>query len=565
MKNKSLLLSVVLVFPVYFYATAQQDDKGWHLLDLKQDSFYGISLQRTYQFLQGKSYKPVIVAVIDSGIDTLHEDLKNILWTNPKEIPGNGIDDDGNGYIDDIHGWNFLGNKNGNNLKKDIGEVTRVYYRYKSKFAGRDIDIDSLSEAEKDQYHAWKKASEQMNADSDEETELRLLGIAYKTFKKHDEVLCKVLDKKQYTGEELEKFQPSTQAGKQAKMGYLTCLKLLGIEADETNTAILSDLNEEMEEKQQALTAKSVAPPNYREQIIKDDYFNLDDKFYGNNDVMGPGPMHGTHVSGIIAADRLNGIGIDGIADHVKIMMIRAVPEGDEYDKDVALAIRYATDNGAKIINLSFGKSFSPEKNWVDDAIYYAQSKDVLIVHAAGNDARDIDKQENYPNPELKAFHLKANNFITVGASGDPRIANGKLVADFSNYGHDNVDVFAPGVKIYSTLPGGNEYGFEKGTSFSAPIVAGIAALIRSYYPGLSAKQVKYAIEKSAIPVTDTLHMVLPGDNQKVTMYQLCKTGGLVNAYAALQMASTLVPEADIKQTITGNTVNNTSSTTKKK
>ena len=548
MKNKSLLLLFVVIYFVYTSVSAQKEDKGWHLLDLEKDHYYGISLQKTYQFLKGKPYKSVIVAVIDSGIDTLHEDLKNILWTNPKEIPGNGIDDDGNGYIDDVHGWNFLGNKNGNNLKKDIGEVTRVYYRYKKQFAGKNIEIDSLKDIERDHYLVWKKASEQMNVNADEENELRLMNIALKTFKKHDEVLCREMDKTEYTGEELEKFQPTTQIGKQAKMGYLNCINLLGIQSDETNNNILTELKDEIEGKQRSIESKTTAPPNYREQIIQDDYFNLNDKFYGNNDVMGPSPMHGTHVAGIIAADRVNDIGIDGIADHVKIMMIRAIPEGDEYDKDVALAIRYAVDNGAKIINLSFGKSFSPEKKWVDDAIYYAQSKDVLIIHAAGNDARDIDSQDNYPNPELKSYHVKANNFMTVGASGDPQIANGKLIAEFSNYGQNNVDLFAPGVKVYSTLPGGNMYGFERGTSFSSPIVAGIAALIRSYYPALSAKQVKSVIEQSAIPVNDTVDVRLPGNSQKVSIQQLCKTGGLANAFASIQMASTLVPEVVVNK-----------------
>ncbi len=217
---------------------------------------------------------------------------------------------------------------------------------------------------------------------------------------------------------------------------------------------------------------------------------------------MGPDPKHGTHVSGIIAAQRNNGIGMDGIADNVKIMMVRAVPNGDEYDKDVALAIIYAVDNGAKVINMSFGKGFSPEKKWVDDAVQYAAQHDVLLVHAAGNESNDIDVENNFPNALMLKSKSKADNFIGVGASGDIHVGNGAMIAEFSNYGRDNVDVFAPGVKIYSTVTGGNQYAYLQGTSMASPVVAGVAALVRSYYPSLSAKQVKTIIESSAITIT---------------------------------------------------------------
>jgi subtilisin family serine protease len=259
---------------------------------------------------------------------------------------------------------------------------------------------------------------------------------------------------------------------------------------------------------------------------------------------MGPDPMHGTHVSGIIAAARNNNIGIDGIADNVKIMMVRALLDGDEYDKDIALAIVYAVDNGAKVINMSFGKSFSPEKKWVDEAIHYAESKDVLLIHAAGNESHDVDHVDNYPNQNLISFNKQATNFINVGASGDPRVASGQLVADFSNYGKSTVDVFAPGVKIYSTLPGGNKYGYLSGTSMAAPVVTGVAALIRSYYPDLTAQQVKYAIDKSVDCDPDT-KVNVPGTDSITTLRELCETGGFLNAYNALEIASTLKAAAN--------------------
>jgi subtilisin family serine protease len=246
--------------------------------------------------------------------------------------------------------------------------------------------------------------------------------------------------------------------------------------------------------------------------------------------------MHGTHVSGIIAGARNNGIGIDGIADNVRIMMVRAVPDGDEHDKDIALAIRYAVDNGAKVINMSFGKSFSPQKQWVDEAVRYAESKGVLMVHAAGNDGANIDTAYNFPTPVFKSDGNIATNWITVGASGDPK--NGGLVASFSNYGKKNVDVFAPGVNIYSSVPTGNAYANESGTSMASPVTAGVAAFLLEYYPTLTAQQLKYIIEKSS--VVTNVPVTIPGTDQKAKLSDISKTGGLINVYEAAKLAESM-------------------------
>ncbi|WP_207493322.1 S8 family peptidase [Aridibaculum aurantiacum] len=537
--RKITILAGLLI--IHFIANAQADLKGWHLLDPGSDSLHGISLQRTYDFLKGKKSQPVVVAVIDSGIDTAHEDLKNILWRNTKEIPGNGIDDDGNGYIDDVHGWNFIGGKDGRNIGKESMEASRVYHRYKEKFDKKHIDESKLTSTEKEEYALWKKAAELLNIDRDEQVAVMFLEVAYKAAKKHEKVLISEMKKESFTAEEVEKFQPTTQPGKQAKMGYLTFLKITEMEREETNTSMFSQLEEYLADKKMAQDAKEIAPVNYREEIIKDDYFNIGDRYYGNNDVMGPSPTHGTHVSGIIAAERNNGVGVDGVASNVKIMTIRAVPDGDEYDKDIALAIKYAVDNGAKVINMSFGKGLSPEKKWVDEAVRYAELKDVLLVHAAGNDGKNNDEEASYPNRNLKTYNSTASNFISVGASSDFIVSN-NLVADFSNYGKSSVDVFAPGVKIYSTLPGGNAYGFQKGTSMAAPVVSGVAAIIRSHFPKLSAKQVKYAIEAS-VDKFDNTPVNKPGSKEKTAYSELCTSGGKINAYRAIKLASTLQPE----------------------
>ncbi len=535
-----LLLLVCATSAVF----AQQDLKGWQFLDPSTDHYFGISLNQTYQFLQGKKSKPVIVAVIDSGVDTTHEDLKNILWHNPNEIPGNGIDDDHNGYVDDVYGWNFLGNKNGENLVKDIDERTRVYYNFKSRFDGKNLNEDSLSLFEKEQYRTWLKAAQAIQPNGQDQMELSMIEMAVKMLKKNDLILQKDLGKSEYTPSDLEQLTPSSNDGKHAKLAYLTFLKLINIDEDIKNTALLEELQNELESKRQTVNALTTNPPKYRDSVIKDDYYNINDRFYGNPDVMGGSPMHGTHVTGIIAAQRDNNIGTQGVANNVKVMMIRAVPDGDEYDKDVALAIKYAVDNGAKVINMSFGKGYSPEKKWVDEAVHYAEMKDVLIVHAAGNEATDVDTTDNYPNPNLLEFKSTASNFITVGASSDTHIGNGEMIATFSNYGPKQVNVFAPGTKIYSTLPGGSEYGFLQGTSMASPVVAGVAALLRSYYPGLSAQQIKYVIEKSATRLPDSIKITTPGTGTPVTMNDLCTSGGFLNAYGAIQLAATLKPEA---------------------
>lgn len=539
---KSFLLASCLL--ISYSAFSQDVLKGWHLRDAVADDYNGISINRAYEFLKAKKSKPVVVAVIDSGVDTTNADLKNILWRNPREIAGNGIDEDGNGYIDDVHGWNFLGGKDGRNVKTESAEATRIYHRYKSKFDNKKINEAGLSGEDKEQYELWKQASNIVNGRPEEQVELMFLEMAYKAVKKHETVLQDEMKKETFTVEDVEKFVPATPQGQRAKLGYLNFIKLTGIEGVDSNTAVFSELEEYIDQKKKTQAAKEIAPENYRQEIVKDNYNNINDRFYGNNDVMGPSPMHGTHVAGIIGAQRNNGFGADGVADNVKVMMIRAVPDGDEYDKDIALAIKYAVDNGAKVINMSFGKGLSPEKKWVDEAVRYAEMKDVLIVHAAGNDAENTDTAGNFPNPDLKAFNRKASNFITVGASSDPKVS-GDYVADFSNYGKNTVDVFAPGVKIYSTLPGRNSYGFLKGTSMAAPVVAGVAAVIRSYFPELSAKQVKYAIEKSAV-ADSSLQVTRPGSKDVCSITQLCTSGGLVNAYKAAKIAAGLKPE--IKQ-----------------
>ncbi|HTQ64889.1 MAG TPA: S8 family serine peptidase [Puia sp.] len=535
--------------------------KGWHLLDKERDGVYGISLDKAYEFIRSKNLKSktVLVAVIDSGVDTLQEDLKDILWTNPKEIPGNGIDDDHNGYVDDIHGWNFIGGKDGSNVKDDSQEEGRVYYKFKEKFEDKNINRSSLSGEDLENYDMWVKAKKKIMGDGPENgVDLVILKRVVNACIKSDSILQLAMGKAEYTGNELDTFQATSPDSKTAKSVLLYLFKENHI-MDMTNTTFLTDFKEQADREEKKLEIKEIAPKEYRKDIVKDNEDDISDKYYGNNDIMAGDPMHGTHVTGIIGAERDNNKGMNGIADNVKIMMIRAVPNGDEHDKDIALAIRYAVDNGAKVINMSFGKNLSPEKEWVDDAVKYAESKDVLLIHAAGNDAENVDTVGNFPNPDFKNSTIKAKNWITVGASSDP-LAEPEFksyTASFSNFGKNEVDVFAPGTRIYSTLPGGNKYGNLDGTSMAAPVVTGVAALILEYYPGLNAEQVKYCIEKSSVQPDKKAKK--PGtDNELVNLSDISKTGGIINAYGAIKLASVLANnDTKKKETLPKSTLNN--------
>ena len=543
MKNISILLASFLMMTQSFSQTNQSYTKSWHLEDPTSTGIYGISLEKAYsELLANKTpKKKIIVAVIDSGIDTVHEDLKPIMWTNKKEIPGNGKDDDNNGYVDDVHGWNFIGGKDGSNVGKDSYEAARVYYRFKQRFESSGFNSSALTGDELKAYQIYQKAKEQLESQAKEAAMyVMILKDIVNKIPQADSIIQAAMGKKQYTGDELQSFNssdPSVSKARTAVLGFFQQTRQM----DNTNTGLIGDLLQFYEGEKSKLDAVEKEPRRYRAEIVKDNYDDINDRYYGNNDIMGSDASHGTHVSGIIGAIRSNNLGIKGIADNVEIMTIRAVPDGDEHDKDIANAIRYAVDNGAWVVNMSFGKSFSPEKKWVDEAVRYAESKNVLLVHAAGNDAKNIDTEDNYPNMKEGNDTLKVfSNWINVGASGATK---DDIVADFSNYGKREVHVFAPGVKIHSTIPGGNTYGDKDGTSMATPVVAGLASLLLTYYPELSARQVKNIIETSALKI-DGITVNKPGsEDESVSLADISITGGIVNAYNALQKASTVKGE----------------------
>ncbi|HMP13338.1 MAG TPA: S8 family serine peptidase [Saprospiraceae bacterium] len=527
MKKSFLILPIILLMTLTLLVAQEQPPKNWFHLDPVLDSFTGVSTDRTYQqLLKGRKSTPIIVAVLDSGVDYEHEDLKNVMWINPGEIPGNGIDDDGNGYIDDVYGWNFIGGKDGQNVYHDTYEVTRLYKQLRPKYEDRNpASISKKEKKEYEKYLEYKKVIE------DKLEELPPNVALYEATYNAIEALAKAIGKKPITLDDLKKFKSTDQMMMSAANLMINLMSSEGQSFENIQAEVKSAYD--YYNNQLTYGYNEYFDPR---PIIGDNIDDPYERYYGNNDVRGPDAEHGTHVAGIIAAERNNGIGMDGVASNVRIMSVRTVPDGDERDKDVANAIIYAVDNGAAVINMSFGKGASPDKPAVDKALRYARKKDVLIVHAAGNDAKENNGTNNFPNKKFKKKGLfgpkYADNWLEIGALNWQR--GEKAAASFSNYSPQYVDLFAPGTAIYSTIPG-SEYKNLQGTSMAAPVAAGVAATLRSYFPELTAKQVKDIMMKSVIPVSGKVKK--PGSDELVNFNRLSVSGGVVNMYQAVELA----------------------------
>ena len=502
--------------------------KTWPEADLITDTIPGMSITKAYnEIIKNNTGKTVIVGVIDSGVDINQEDLKSVIWTNKGEIPNNGKDDDNNGYIDDVHGWNFLGD-----AVKENTEFTRIYKELKPKYDGKSAS--AISTADREEFAMYQAAKAEYDKEYSKalQTKDQYTNIKQQLVTAHAAVSSK-LGKEDYTKAELSAMPATTPEMQQ----YKAMLTQIQNNVDENIPAAIKQLDEAIDYYAGRLDTHFNLNLDGR-AIVGDNPDDITDTKYGNNEVDGPTSdkddiKHGTHVAGIIAANRTNNKGLKGVANNAQIMVLRAVPDGDEYDKDIALAIRYAVDNGAKVINTSFGKYFSTHPEWVTDAIEYAAAKDVLIVNAAGNESLDLDTNRVYPNDQYPEAPTEvADNFLTVGALNYKYGSD--LIAGFSNYGKSNVDVFAPGVKIWSTTPK-NTYEYLQGTSMASPEVAGVAAIIRSFYPKLSASQVKHIIMDSGVSTTAT---VLVGEEQKSKKFtEISTSGKMANLYNALILA----------------------------
>ncbi len=511
-------------------------DVNWQNKDFLQDYTVGSSVDKAYkELLKGKKPRQrIIVAVLDGGVDVKHKDLQGKIWVNDKEIAGNGKDDDNNGYIDDVNGWNFLGNSKGKNVLEEVYEPVRVVAELDSSminYASLEVVPDSL----KSQYKLWVTCrKEVMDKRAELKTVLNKLDTLETELAYCERLVARATGKKENTPDEICALQTEDKNIQRAKE-FLCGRFSQGFTYEgfrNYKKRVQRNLNETWN-------------PEYKpRKIIGDNPRNINDRYYGNADVKGPRADHGTFVAGIIAANRDNDYGIDGIAESVEIMAVRTTPDGDENDKDVALGIRYAVDNGARVINMSFGKDYSLRKQWVDSALVYAQSKNVLLVHSSGNSSQDLDDVMNYPTNFINDT-LSVQSWLNVGAHY--RMPDLEFVGEFSNYGKKTVDLFAPGVQIVSLAPD-NKFSQADGTSFAAPVVSGIAALVWSYYPQLSALQIKEIINKSA-QIRDDLKVNVPSQSEKkekIKFKRLSKTGGIVNAYAALELAEEMT-QAQIK------------------
>lgn len=516
--------------------------QSWYHQSYEKTGIYGVGTNDALEFLKSKGLKPspIIVGVIDSGVQIDHPDLKNNVWINPKEIANNGKDDDGNGYADDVNGWDFIGGKDGKDVDHDTMESTRIVSLYEKLFETGDLKINEKNRKKfPNEFKEYQRAKFIYDKDLGEAKEaLSQIDEQKALIKQMAAELQNALGDKPLT---LENVNEATFTVPQYKAAFIQMIEnnsdLQGKNATQISMLADSEMGEAV--KYYSGKVDYMLNKSYDSRyIVGDNYSDIKEKYYGNNEVEGPDALHGTHVSGIIAAERNNKIGMDGIAgDVAKILVVRAVPDGDERDKDIANAIYYAVDNGAKVINMSFGKPFSPNKERVWEAMKYAEKKGVLMVHAAGNDNKNVDTEYNYPtnfkDNENKTF---VNNWITVGASTR---YNNALKASFSNYGKEKVDIFAPGLEIYSTVTGG-KYKFLQGTSMASPVVAGCAALLWSYFPQLTAEQVKNILFITANK--STLAVKAGGESEdspmiNTTFDQLSVTGGVVDVFRAVKYA----------------------------
>ena len=501
--------------------SAQAQQTGdWFNANFAEDGQMGVVVNRAYGLLEGKApARTVVVAVIDSGVDIEHEDLRGQLWVNEGEIPGNGIDDDNNGYIDDVHGWSFISGPGGD-VEFDNLEFTRVYADLKSRF--ESVEEKNLAKTDKADFARYQAMKTQFETRvKDARAELDELSEIAEVYAFAKQQMDRVFEGADYTAEDVQSLESDDEAAQQLR--------------DFMVFAMENDFDSMLEEGLRQLSNTVMYSYNMNldsRSIVGDNPTDFTEKHYVSNRVEGPAADHGTHVAGIIAAARGNGIGIDGIASPARIMAVRAVPDGDERDKDVANAIRYAVDNGAHIINMSFGKSYSPQKSLVDDAVRYAESKGVLLVHAAGNSSRNNDKSDNFPNARYSDTGELCSTWLEIGASGPSLDA---LVAEFSNYGRKTVDLFAPGVDIESTMPN-DEYTPNSGTSMAAPVVSGVAALVWAYHPELTASELKAILVESGTDLRSN-RVFYPGDDKKTKFKKLSRSGKVVNAYNALELA----------------------------
>ena len=509
------------------------DLKTWYHKDFSTTNVYGVNTDNAYKFLESKGLKPrtIVVGVLDSGVEVDHPGLINNMWKNPNEIPNNGIDDDKNGYVDDIYGWNFIGGKTAD-VDADNLEVTRMVKKYQPIFEGTDSAKNRANQAKMPEEYAMYQKSKKLF--DEKGSEAKQYYQYFSGFNNAIPSIVKTLNGKTLTKANLAAIKPASQEDSR-NLQILNSLVQEAENVGKTPKEVEELLKKEVEGALKHYESQATKHYNLdfdpRKEIVGDNYDNYNEKHYGNNHYEGPDASHGTHVSGIIAGLPHGNEVQYGVAHKVaKIMTVRAVPDGDERDKDVANAIRYAVDNGAKILNMSFGKAVSPGKKHVWDAMKYAEKKGVLLVKAAGNENQNIGENEYFPTNFMKQSDEKpfVSNMIVVGASTNN---SQNLRARFSNYNGKMVDVFAPGQEIYSTVPDA-KYEYLQGTSMASPVVAGAAAVLWAYMPSLTPQQIKEALVKTVNKSTVNANV-----DSSANFDQISVAGGVIDLYKAAQYA----------------------------
>lgn len=500
----------------------------------------GVRTEEAYKQFGLPLADDIIVAVVDSGVDVNHEDLQDKIWINKGEIADNGIDDDGNGYIDDVFGWSFIGGAKGqakivkddtlangyrlikgapeHQISGDSLEVTRELVRMKKLKAKVEELGEQLTPAQAEFLaKLQKEVGDNVKTARDVVTTYNQHLANYKK----QEAILVAAGVKEITIDTVRALQsedPVVQAAQKEMIALLS--RNLGL-------ARINKVLKAYQDRLDFMYNESYDPRS----IVGDNYLDQNERIYGNNDVIGADAFHGTHVSGSIAANRDNALGIKGVATRVKIMAVRVVPNGDERDKDVANGIRYAVDNGARIINMSFGKAYSPYKRVVDEAVKYAEAKGVLLVHAAGNDSKNNDVLPSFPTKVSRADGSEAANWLEICATSFKKGLT--LPATFTNFGKKTVDFCAPGVDILSTTPD-NTYQLASGTSMATPTTAGVAALVLSFNPGLNAEGLKELLHDTSRRYPG-LMTNLPGTTNPVPFTRLSQSGSIVDAFEAIQ------------------------------
>jgi len=535
MKKVLIAAAFLASFSFAFAQDKMQDNdlKTWYHKDFSTTNVYGVNTNNAYKFLESKGLKPrtVVVGVLDSGVEVDHPGLINNMWKNPNEIPNNGIDDDKNGYVDDIYGWNFIGGKTAD-VDADNLEVTRMVKKYQPIFEGTDSAKNRANQAKMPEEYAMYQKSKKLF--DEKGSEAKQYYQYFSGFNNAIPSIIKTLNGKTLTKANLAAIKPASQEDSrnlQILNSLVQDAENIGKTPKEVEELLRKEVDGALKHYESQATKHYNLDFDPRKEIVGDNYDNYNEKHYGNNHYEGPDASHGTHVSGIIAGLPHGNEAQYGVAHKVaKIMTVRAVPDGDERDKDVANAIRYAVDNGAKILNMSFGKAVSPGKKYVWDAMKYAEKKGVLLVKAAGNDNQNIGENEYFPTNFMKQSDEKpfVSNMIVVGASTNN---NQNLRARFSNYNGKMVDVFAPGQEIYSTVPDA-KYEYLQGTSMASPVVAGAAAVLWAYMPSLTPQQIKEALVKTVNKSTVNANV-----DSNANFDQISVAGGVIDLYKAAQYA----------------------------